>query len=166
MKGLICVICMLLLPAAGLAEDEIQGKIESVDAGNGIVVVSGVKIAAKTARIEIRDDTPGTLSELKEGNAIEAEGSFTGIGEFTARKIEVEGYVDDKLEGSIEAVDTKARTITISGITVNVPESAYLEDDNGDKPITLEELTAGTRADCKGQWTGPKEFTAVKIEIN
>lgn len=165
MKGLVCFIGIFLLLATANADDEIHGKITAIDAAGGAIEVSGVKIIAKNAKIENLNDAICALADLKVGDSVEVDGIFTGPGEMTASKIEQEGVVQDKVEGRLEAVDSAARTLTISGIKVKVPAGAFLEGKK-DMPITLEQLTVGTRVECKGTWTGPGELTASKIEVD
>ena len=151
--------------SSAYAADDIQGKITAIDIEGRTIEISGVKIIAKNAKIENLNDTICTLADLKVGDSVDVDGIFSGPGEMTATKIEQEGVVQDQIEGSLEAVDSAARTLTISGIKVKVPAGAFLEGKK-DMPITLEQLTIGTRVECEGTWTGSRELTASKVEVD
>ena len=165
MRGLICCMCMFLFLTTAYATDDLQGKITAIDIEGGTIEVSGVKIIAKSAKIENLNDMKCTPAALKVGDSVEVDGIFSGPAEMTATKIEQEGVVQDKIEGILEAVDCAARTLMISGILVKVPAGTFLEGKH-DLPIKLEELTVGTRIECEGTWTGSRELTVGKIEVD
>ena len=163
MKKLLCCMAVLLLASAAWAEDDLQGKITKINTEEGIIEVSGVKIVAKNTRIEGLNDKPCNITDLKVGDIIDVDGSFTGPGVITATKIEVESTLEAKIEGTVTSVNGKHRKFKISGITVKVPEGTRLEGED-DLSITLDSITVGARVECEGAWTGKKEFTANKVE--
>ena len=69
------------------------------------------------------------------------------------------------IEGKLEKVDSGTRTLLISGVTVNVSEDARIEGED-DKAISLEDLVVGYPVECKGTWTGFKEFSASRVELD
>lgn len=159
--GLVAVLCV----AAWSENDGLKGKITAVNPAAGTIEVSGVTIVAKNAVLENHADQRITLADLKVGDGVDVDGSFSKPGEMTATKIEQETSATDEVEGKISAVDAKGRTITVSGITVKVPASAGIEN-RQDMPIALDQLKQGNRVDCEGNWTGARELTALKIEID
>ncbi|MCX6340538.1 MAG: DUF5666 domain-containing protein [Candidatus Aureabacteria bacterium] len=165
MKGCACCVLVLVLISLAYADDGIQGKITAIDATGGTIEVSGVKVIAKRAVIENLADMKCTLADLKVGDSVDVDGTLTGAGEMTAREIDQEHAVVDQIEGRLASRDNAARTLTVSGVTVKVPATALVEDTH-DRPITLEGLTPGSRIDCEGTWTGPRELTATRVEAD
>jgi len=165
MKGLICFAAIFLLLPAICVADEIKGKITAVDAESGTIEVSGVKIIAKKATIKNLVGMRCEISELKVGDRVEVDGAFSGPGEMLATEIEREAFERDQIEGKLEKVDSDTRTLLISGVTVNVSKDARIKR-NDNKVISLKDLTVGYQVECKGAWTGSKEFSASKIELD
>ena len=165
MKGLICFAAIFLLLPAICVADEIKGKITAVDAESGTIEVSGVKIIAKKATIKNLVDMHCEISELKVGDRVEIDGAFSGPGEMLATEIEREAFERDHIEGKLEKVDSGTRTLLISGVTVNVSKNARIEGKD-DKVISLKDLAVGYPVECKGTWTGSKEFSASKVELD
>ncbi|MDD5556876.1 MAG: DUF5666 domain-containing protein [bacterium] len=165
MKAFAIGVAATLCLAARGGPDSVQGRITLIDPAAGILEISGVRIIAKDAVVENLADQRVTLADLKAGDSVDVDGSFSGPGEMTAVKIEQEVSVTDEVEGKIAAVDAAGGTITIGGVTVKVPAGAVIEDGN-DMPTALEQLKTGSRVDCEGTWTGDRELTAVKIEID
>lgn len=165
MRGSICcAVIFLLLSAIGVA-DEIKGKITAVDATSGTIEISGVKIMAKNATIKNMADMPCEIFELKAGDGVEVDGAFSGPGEMLAAKIEREVFEHDQIDGKLDKVDSAARTLLISGVTVNVAKDARIEGKD-DKVISLQDLAAGHSIECKGTWTGPKVLSASKVDLD
>jgi len=69
-----------------------------------------------------------------------------------------------EIQAKVDAVDARARTLSISGITVKIPADCTFEDENGDE-TTLEKLPVGRKMEVEGDWTGPAEFTCYSIEV-
>jgi hypothetical protein len=165
MKGLICFAAIFLLLSAICVADEIKGKITAIYAEGGTIEVSGVKIIAKKATIKNLVGMRCEISELKVGDRVEIDGVFSGPGEMLAAEIEREAFKHDQIEGKLEKVDGGTRTLLISGVTVNVSKDARIEGKD-DKVISLKDLAVGYQVECKGTWTGSKEFSASKIELD
>jgi len=159
-----CALARLALSTA-FADDEIKGKITSLDAAAGTLEISGVKIIAKNAKVEGMLGRIRSLADLKVGDGVDVEGTFSGPAEMTAREVEKKAVATDEVKGALAAVDTAARTLTISGITVKVTENTRLEGEEG-VGITFAQITVGTRAECEGKWTGAKELTASKVDVD
>jgi hypothetical protein len=165
MKWIACAVAALVALSVAYADDEIKGEVTALDSAAGILEISGVKINAKDAVVKNVMDKHCALTDLKVGDSVDIEGTFSGPAEMTAREIEKELMVTDEVKGTLAAVDAAARTLTISGITVKVPQSARLEGDE-DVAIQFGQITAGTHAECEGKWTGSKELTASKIDVD
>ena len=72
-------------------QDEIKGRIESVDAANNKLVISGVTVTiSEAASLEGRDDMQISVSQLNVGDYIECDGSWNGTAEFLASKLELD----------------------------------------------------------------------------
>lgn len=151
-----------VLAAAG--RDELRGRIAAVDSAAETIEVSGVKILARGAVIEDEQDRRIPLADLKAGDGIEVDGAFNAAGELAATKIERDSSPGGKIEGAVSAADAAARTITVGGVAVRVPEGARIED-RRDAAIPFEKLSADSRVECEGNWGGAREFTASKVEL-
>ncbi len=148
-------LSLLLLFSTAHADQEIEGAITAIDAEAGTIEIYGVKIIVMDAVIKNLADKPIKLSDLKVGDTVEVDGAFSGTDEMLATEIEKKIFEHGKIEGTLASVDITAHTLTVSGITVKVPESVKLED-----------LTVGSPIECKGSWTGQKEFTAFMVEVD
>ena len=168
MKYFRCVVFLLLILAIGSTAsnaDEIKGRIQAVNGAGNAIEISGVRIVAQNARIENEMDQPIPLTALVVGDYVEVDGYLNAPGQMTAMKIEKDYSGYDEIKGRAEKVDLTNREIFISGVKVKVPQGAYLEG-YGDMIITLEQIPVSAYIDCKGSWTGPKEFTANKIDLD
>jgi len=162
--GVVLVFIALFFTSVCVA-DEINGKTQVVSPKDSSITVSGVVIAAQNARIENEFDQPINLSAIAVGDYVEIDGIFTGPGQMMAMKIEKEYPKQDEIKGRIETVDTAKREMKISGITIKIPQNAWLEGHN-DMRISIEQILPNYYVDCKGIWTGPLEFTASKVEFD
>ena len=160
-----CGIClaMLLLATAAYAGARIDGKITAIDAEKGTLEISGVTVITKDAKLW---DLifPSRLSRLRVGWGVEATGTFTGPREFTATQLVAKYFRHYEIQAKVDAGDVRARTLSISGITVKIPADCTFEDENGDE-TTLEKLPVGRKMEVEGDWTGPAEFTCYSIEV-
>lgn len=164
MKVIVCAAVVILAVSSACADDEIAGKISALDAAAGTLEISGVKITCKAAVVRSAMGKPCSLSDLKAGESVDAEGTFSGPGEMTASEIEQELTVKDQAKGTIVSTDAAARTLAISGITVKVPEGARIEV-RGNAGVGFAGIRPGARAECEGKWTGRRELTASEVDI-
>ena len=162
--GVVLVFISLFFTSV-CAADEINGKIQVVSPKDSSITVSGVVIAAQNARIENEFDQLINLSAIVVGDYVEIDGTFTGPGQMMAMKIEKEYPKQDEIKGRIETVDTAKREMKISGITIKIPQNAWLEGHH-DTRISIEQILPSYYVECKGIWTGPLEFTASKVELD
>ncbi|MDD5428290.1 MAG: DUF5666 domain-containing protein [Candidatus Omnitrophica bacterium] len=145
--------------------DEIKGKVSSVDKTKKTLQISGVQVLAGDAWVENEQDYPLALSDITQGNYVEINGKFIGPSEMKANKIDRKIMECAVVEGKIASLDFKKREIVISGITVKVPSSAWLEGPNRVR-IPLELFAPGYSVECRGDWTGPAELTAFKVVVD
>jgi len=123
-----------------------------------LLVVWAVPVRAKTVRSLDR--------ALREGTRVSVKGKFLEPGVFEAGEIELRRDKDDdeELRGSIDDVDSDARTISLLGFTVEV---------GSDAPITLEpdgrasfaDLRPGVRVKVDGGRDREGLFVAEKVKI-
>ena len=107
------------LPDAG--EGEVEGFI-TVFAGLGSFKVNGQMTDARNAVIE-----GGTAATLANGVLVDVEGRLAG-GVLIATKLEIEAATIVRLDGTVQAVDATAGSVTIGGQTVTVTtDTQYID---------------------------------------
>ena len=163
MKFFIACFTVLLLATAAQARDELSGRITAIDPAKETLEISGVTIDAKGADIQGLLFSR-SLSKYKVGEMARIEGRFSGPREMKATKVEKKIFEHFEIEAVLDEVDARARTLKISGITVKVPEGVKIEDIDG-KRTTLDKLANGQKVEVEGEWSGPAEFTAAKVEM-
>ena len=164
-KMLLAAIIFLAIPILACGADEIKGRITAVDVATGSIDISGVKVLVQNARIENEMDMPITVADLRTGDYLDVEGSFSGAGQMMAMKIEKDYPEQDEIKGMIQSVDAAGNSLVIGGITVKIAPGAWLEG-HGDMRITVGQFAAGYYVECKGAWTGQLVFTANKVEMD
>ncbi|NQT22703.1 MAG: hypothetical protein HQ579_04595, partial [Candidatus Omnitrophica bacterium] len=72
-------------------QDEIKGRIESLNAADNKLIISGITVnISQDAWLEGHDDMRISIAQLAVGSYIECKGSWSGPAEFTANKIELD----------------------------------------------------------------------------
>lgn len=168
MKFCRCIIFSLFVLIIGNSlsdADEIKGKIQAINSGINAIEISGVCVVAQTSGIENEMDQPIKLTALAVGDHVDADGYFNAPGQMLAIKIGKDDADYDEIKGRVERVDLEAKEIFISGIRIKIPQDAYLKGKQY-TIITLEQISASEYIDCRGSWTGPKEFTANKVYLD
>jgi len=165
MKSGLILVSLLLIFISVCAADEIRGKVGSVSVSDNSIIVSGVHISAQNARIENEFDQPINLAAIVAGDYVDVDGAFTGPGQMMAMKVEKEYPKYDEINGRVDKVDPAKRELTISGITIKVPQDAWLEGHN-DMRISIEQILPNYYVECDGNWTALLEFTASKVEFD
>jgi hypothetical protein len=155
----------LVMLSAAYGDDEIRGTIASIDAAAGTLEISGVMIRARDAAVKNTMDNLCALADLKVGDRVDVEGTFSGPAEMTAIDIEQRRTVTDGVKGKLRGVDDIDHILTVSGITVKVAPGARLEGDV-DAWKGFFGIKIGEDAECEGKWTGKKELTAHRIHID
>jgi hypothetical protein len=164
-KIFVLSLSIVLIASVALAADGLKGKISAIDVKKNIVEVSGVTIDASRATIKSLADTKCSLSELKLGDTVDVDGAFSGKAKMVATEIEVDEPGKDEIKGKLEKVDTKSRTLKISGITIVVIAGAMITDKD-DQPINMENLKTGYPVECTGDWIAPRKLTAQAVELD
>lgn len=162
--GLVLVSIVLIFSSV-CAADEIKGKAQIVSSKGNSITVSGIVVAAGNARIENEFDQVIDLRFIAIGDYVVIDGAFTGQGQMMAMRIKREYPKQDEIKGKIEAADIAKRELTISGITIKIPKNAWMEGPHN-IPISIKQFMPNYYVACKGNWTGPKEFTAIKINLD
>jgi len=137
-----------------------------MDIKGGTIEISGVKIMVKMSTIKNLIDMRSEISKLKVGDLIEVDGAFSGAGEMLATEIERVVFDRDQIEGKLEKIDSNAQTLMIGGITVKILENTKIKGEGG-SVISLKELAlaVGSPLECKGTWTGSKEFSSSNVKV-
>lgn len=156
------ITLLLTVYQSAFAHDEICGKITAMDTKNGEVEVWGVVINAEGAEIEDAQ----SLTDLKVGDFIEAEGMFTGPARMMASEIERKTSAKNGIKGEIDAVNPEANTLMVNGIKVKLLKSTRIKGLCCSKATGISGASVGDKAECEGAWTGNKELTATKVEID
>lgn len=163
MKLLGLSVSLFVLATTVRAEDDLSGRITAIDPAARTLEISCVKVMAKDAKVKgllMRS----SLERLKVGDNVSIEGAFSGPRQFVAKKIEKKLSLSDEIEAKVDMVSVRDGTIEISGITIKVPASTIIEDENNE-PITLYRIVKGEEVKVKGSWTGPCVFTADSVEL-
>jgi hypothetical protein len=163
MRMLSICLTALFVAAAVHADDYLSGKIDAIDAEKGTLVVSGVTIMAQDAGVKGLVMC-SKLSRLKTGNKVGVTGRFTGPLQMRADRVKKIFFANYEIFATLDKIDAKAGILQLSGITVMVPEGAWIEDAQGTR-TTMDTLAKGQRLEVDGNWTAPCELTASRVEI-
>jgi hypothetical protein len=111
--------------------DEMEGNIESVDAGQNTLRVFGVPFeVGQTLVLDQMREVIG-LADLKPGMRIKCKGRMAPERIYRPSKIKVKSSAPDnmdELEGEIAAIDPEARTLQVMGFTVHVGPDVEIEE--------------------------------------
>jgi len=113
-------------------EREFEGIIMSLNADESSIVVNGQTVYYNQ-RTEFEY---GTMADLAEGLRIKVEARFNNEGELVAEEIKFRKRAAFELEGSLEAVDRDANTVTLMGQTFLINNSTMLRDEQDDHDQT------------------------------
>lgn len=149
---------------ADASEVEVKGGIEAVDAESLTVLGLTFAIDART-EIEGDDDAVLALTDLAVGDRVEIEAHDRG-GVLVASEVELDDDADDnevEAEGTVEAIDLDAETVTVMGFTFAVTAETEVEDD-GD--FVLTDLVPGDRVEVEGYIDAEGGLVAEEIELD
>ena len=163
MKMLSICLTVLFVAAAVHADDYLSGKIDAIDAEKGTLVVSGVTVTAQDGAVKGLVMC-SKLSRLKAGNKVGVKGTFAGPLAMRADRVKKMFFANYEIFATLDKLDANARLLQLSGITVIVPEGAWIEDAHG-KRTTMNTLTKGQRLEVDGIWTAPGKLRAARVEI-
>lgn len=128
-----------------MSGQSVGGKVISVD-GTTITLAGDVKIDASAATIASDPGGAGTVAAIVPGSMIFAvlkPGDVAAGTPLPAAFIGVTIPADVYLTGSLQSVDTAAKTLTLLGITVTVNSSTVFAGHMGNTVIGLADLAAG-----------------------
>ncbi len=104
-------------------------------------------------------------AEFALGVRVSIKGEFEPDGVMRAREVEIDtADADEELRGQIESIDTAARTISLLGFVVSVPESSRLRREPDDA-IGFSELAVGQRVKVSGQRDAAGVMIATSIRV-
>lgn len=104
-----------------------------------------------------------SLARLGADALVSVEGSLDEQRRLVAVRVEVVPRADTEIEARIDGVDLEAGTIRMLGIDVYTTARTRYEDDDDDRPITIEALRAGDGVEIAGYFLDGR-FTAVRVE--
>jgi hypothetical protein len=122
------------LDRAPTGVDELEGRIDAVDASGRRLRVAGVEVALEEAAL-VTDDDGGALAlgDVRVGHKADLKGAFAD-GVFRARELEVEppqpGEEDEvELKGTIAEANSAFDVFRLLGLTVKVTSETEVELD-------------------------------------
>lgn len=129
------------------------------------IEISGIPITCLNAKIENQRDQLISFGELNVGDWVEVEGVFDGNAGMTAREIEIQDSRQSELKGRVSKVDAEKSRLWVNGITIKVCKDTFLEG-RRDEKIQIRQIKPGDEVECRGNWTGDREFTATEVELD
>lgn len=125
--------------------------------GFGSVIVNGVRY--DTSRAEVRvEDRPATLADLRVGHVVRVEAQVDEKGAASARLIEQHRL----LQGTVQAVDVAAGTVTVAGQVVRVDDDTSFDDSIA--RASLAGISVGDRVEVHGFSSSNGQARATRIE--
>ncbi len=140
---------------------EIEGVVSAVNSPTEFVV-NGITINTDATTLYVN----GTAADLVVGAEVDIDASLQANGTPLAEEIEFENDGEVRIEANVEAVDANAGTLTVLGITVDVPANARLEDDSDQnvREFTIDDINVGDFVEIGAELTGPMRVRAKLIE--
>lgn len=125
--------------------------------GFGSVILNGVRY--DTSRAEVRiEDRVGTLAELRVGHVVRVEAQVDDNGGASARLIEQHRL----MQGTVQAVNLAAGTITVAGQVVRVDDDTSFDDSMA--RASLDGIAVGDRVEIHGFSGSSGQARATRIE--
>ena len=170
-NALIGTCCLLSIAACGSDSEQVAGidsrgtpvAVTIVSKGTvtgfGSIIVNGVTFDTSNATFAI-DGMTGAQSDLAIGQVVVVRGELdedptTG----TANSV----TFDDAVEGSIEAIDVAAGTITVLGQTIRIDAATSFDDDID--PATIDGLNVTDFIEVSGFFLADGTISATRIEL-
>lgn len=129
--------------AANGTAAEIEGLIREVAADRSSIRIDSTLVRLSSSTVY----SNGTANDLVTGIEVEVEGVIAADGVIDARKVELRNDRDDEdgeLEGTISAIDSSNRTITVLGTVVRITDSTVFRDDRDEnRSFTFANLVVG-----------------------
>lgn len=126
--------------------------------GFGSIIVNGVRYDTSSADVRV-DDNPGSLADLAVGQVVRIEATVDDRG--GARAVHVEQH--RLLQGTVQAVDAAAGTISIAGQVVVVDADTSYDDSV--PGASLAGIAVGDRIEVHGFAGADGEAYATRIEM-
>jgi hypothetical protein len=128
--------------------------------GFGSVIVNGVRYSETSATVDSDDDASYARANLQLGMVVEIDGDVNSDGVTgKARSIRARS----ETEGSITAIDTTAKTLTVMGQIVAVNAQTVFPGGTV-QPSQLSDLSVNERVEVHGLRTDATHITATHIE--
>jgi len=157
-----CFLFAGILSGVALA-DKFEGSVDSVDVAAGTFQVAGIEVDAKAASLFGEAYIPIQLKDLETGKFVSVTGDLVD-GKIKAHRVNKQWRGRDSIKGVVEKADANNGKLVIGGVTVKTKADTRIEGHH-DKPTKLEDIKPGAEIDVHGTWTGKKEMTAKKIEL-
>lgn len=125
---------------------EIEGYVTAVTAGEFVVLGQRVKTTGATVYEN------GTAADIAAGKKVEVKGTVGAGGVLTAVEISFRLASDVEIEGTVEAVNGSANTVTVMGITARIEPATQMEDDSDTKqrPFAFTHVNSGDFVEIRG----------------
>lgn len=125
---------------------EIEGYVTAVTAGEFVVLGQRVKLVGATVYEN------GTAADIVAGKKVEVKGTVGADGVLTAVEISFRLSSNVEIEGTVEAVNGSANTVTVMGITARIEPTTQMEDDSDAKrrPFALAHVNSGDFVEIRG----------------
>jgi hypothetical protein len=151
--------------AAEAANDEVRGAVTAVGADS---ITIGTTVATVSATTVFAPAATCSLASIKVGAAVEAHGTFSTAGAFTATRIECEDQDENpagagngeanEVEGLVSGLDKTTRSFTLDTQAVTYSDTTRFTDG------TVDLLANDVRVEVKGTMNGTT-LVATEIEI-
>jgi hypothetical protein len=94
----------------------------------------------------------GTATDLALNRRVEVEGTFNSTGVLAASKVAFKADTTTRFQGTIDALDAAARTLTIFGVTISTSASTSYDDNSNarQRPFGFANLRTGDYVEVRG----------------
>jgi len=143
-------------------EVEIKGKEYEVDEGDSLELDGIIEnfVSATNFTVNGQSVTTNVATEYEHGNSsflvlgerVKVEGALNREGQLVADEIEFHQDSDYEVEGTVEAVNLEAKTVTVLGVTFVVNEQTQIEDDTDSdiRFFNITNINVGDFVEVKG----------------
>jgi len=143
------------------ADAKVTGLISSLDTAAGLFVLGTTQVSySASTRYE-----HGTEADLALNGAVKVEGVVDAEGVIVASKIEFSAGVELEVEGSVEATDSAASTVTVMGVTALVDTRTRIRDDRDDVAMfNLNSIEAGDFVELRLTEESDGSYRVLRLE--
>jgi len=166
MKKMVLGVAVTIVLTAGIlrAEVSFKGEASDIDAGKGTLVVEGISVDASSAVVKNPMQQRIKLSDIAAGQRVDVDGDFNTDGTLIAATVELDYGKQAELEAGIDTVDAMARSYAVGGITVVAAPGCEIEVKD-DAFGAFDQQAIGRKIKAEGRWSGKKQLSATKVEI-